>query len=348
HDQGAHAARLLHVRDRLHRGHALRRGAGTLRSVRAALAGRQDLGAARLSAARRMPGPSIFRAAVACLIALALFAAAAGPRPVAAQGEHAEDWIALFNGRDLDGWVPKIRGHELGDNYAETFRVEDGLLTVSYDGYADFGRRFGHLFHRMPFSHYRLRIEYRFVGEPAPNVEEWAYRNSGVMRHAQPPETMAGEQHVTISAALRSLAGPGDGAARPTGSMCAPGTHVVFRGRLDETHCIQGEAPTIDGDRWVTAEALVLGGERIVHLIDGEPVIEYGGIVYGGGVVSGHRPEMKPDGEPLERGYIALQSEGHPIQFRRVELLNLKGCMDPGARNYRSHYVEPDPAACAE
>ena len=81
---------------------------------------------------------------------------------------------------------------------------------------------------------------------------------------------------------------------------------------------------------------------------DGEPVIEYGGIVYGGGVVSGHRPEMKPDGEPLERGYIALQSEGHPIQFRRVELLNLKGCMDPGARNYRSHYVEPDPAACAE
>lgn len=281
----------------------------------------------------------------AWLGALALSAAAA---PVAAQDGDAEDWIPLFNGRDLDGWVPKIRGHALGDNYAETFRVEDGLLTVSYDGYDDFAGRFGHLFYSTPFSHYRLRIEYRFVGEPAANVEEWAYRNSGVMLHAQPPETMPVGQDFPISVEFQFLGGLSDGRARPTGSMCSPGTHVVFRGRLDETHCIQGEAPTIDGDRWVTAEALVLGGERIVHLIDGEPVIEYGGIVYGGGVVSGHRPEMKPDGEPLERGYIALQSEGHPIQFRRVELLNLKGCMDPGARNYRSHYVEPDPAACAE
>src|SRR5690606_6042959 len=124
------------------------------------------------------------------------------------------------------------------------------------------------------------------------------------------------------------LGGLGDGRARPTGNMCSPGTHVVYLGRLDETHCIQSSSPTIDGDGWVTAEALVLGGERIVHFIDGEPVIEYGGTRYGGGVVSGHRPEMKPDGQPLDSGYIALQSEGHPIQFRRVEVLNLKGCMD--------------------
>ena len=57
-------------------------------------------------------------------------------------------WRQLFNGRDLDGWVVKIAGHELGDNYGDTFRVEDGVLAVRYDNYADgFGARFGHLFY---------------------------------------------------------------------------------------------------------------------------------------------------------------------------------------------------------
>lgn len=281
----------------------------------------------------------------AARLALAIGACAA-PGIAGAQDAPADDWIQLFNGRDLDGWIVKIRGYELGDNYAETFRVEDGLLTVSYDDYDEFAGRFGHLFYSVPFSHYRLRIEYRFVGEPAPGVEEWAYRNSGAMLHAQPPATMPREQDFPISVEFQFLGGLSDGRARPTGAMCSPGTHVVYRGRLDDTHCIGSSAQTIDGDRWVVAEALVLGGERIVHFIDGSPVIEYGGIVYGGGVVSGHRPEMKPDGEPLDSGHIALQSEGHPIQFRRVELLNLRGCTDPAAPSYRSYYVAADPEAC--
>lgn len=278
-------------------------------------------------------------------VALALVAVVA-PALGVAQDSPTEDWIPLFNGRDLDGWVVKIRGHELGDNFARTFRVEDGLLTVSYDGYSEFANRFGHLFYRIPFSHYRLRLEYRFVGEPGPNVEAWAHRNSGVMLHAQAPETMPRDQDFPVSVEFQFLGGLGDGAPRPTGNVCSPGTHVVYRGRLDETHCIRSSAPTIDGDRWVQASALVLGGERIVHFIDGEPVLEYGGIVFGGGVVSGHRPEMKRDGEPLEEGYIALQSEGHPVQFRRVELLNLKGCTNPDSPAYRSYYVAADPEAC--
>lgn len=292
-------------------------------------------------------------AAARCAILAAAVAAALTPAGVLAQGNLAqgnaadeEAWQPLFNGRDLDGWVVKIRGHELGENYAATFRVEDGFLTVAYDGYEDFDSRFGHLFYAQPFSHYRLRVEYRFVGEPGPNVPDWAHRNSGVMLHSQPPETMPRGQDFPISVEFQFLGGFGDGNARPTGNMCSPGTHVVYRGRLDETHCIDADAPTIDGERWVVAEALVLGGERIVHYIDGEPVLEYGGIVYGGGVVSGHLPAMKPDGEPLERGYIALQSEGHPIQFRRVEVLNLAGCTDPEARNFRSYHIEPDPEAC--
>jgi ABC-type molybdate transport system substrate-binding protein len=240
-------------------------------------------------------------------------------------GYDDEDWRALFNGRDLEGWTAKIRGYELGDNHANTFRVTDGLLTVAYDGYDVFGDRFGHLFYAQPFSHYRLRIEYRFVGAQATNAPSWAARNSGVMVHSQPPATMLRDQDFPISIEVQFLGGLGDGRPRPTGNLCSPGTRVVYGGQPDASHCIQAAAPTIDGDRWVTADVLVQGDERIVHYIDGAPVIEYGTITYGGGNVSGHRPDAKPDGQPLAAGFLALQSESHPIQFRRVELLNLEG-----------------------
>jgi hypothetical protein len=238
-------------------------------------------------------------------------------------GLDAADWQPLFNGRDLSGWTPKIRGHELGDNYADTFRVTDGLLRVAYDGYDSFDERFGHLFYAQPFSHYRLRIEYRFVGAQAPSAPAWAARNSGVMVHAQPPETMLHDQDFPISIEVQFLGALSDGRPRPTGNLCSPGTRVVYEGQPDPSHCIQAAAPTIDGDRWVTAEVLVQGSERIVHYIDGLPVIDYGAITYGGGNVNGHDPAAKPDGAPLARGHIALQSESHPIEFRRVELLDL-------------------------
>jgi len=231
-------------------------------------------------------------------------------------------------------------------NHRDTFRVVDGLLTVSYDGYDAFDERFGHLFYETPFSHYLLRVEYRFVGEQAAGAPSWALRNSGVMVHAQPPDTMTVAQDFPISLEVQFLGALSDGKPRPTGNLCSPGTRVVYAGQPDTTHCITSTAPTIDGDAWVVAEVLVLGSERIVHSIGGVPVIEYGGVTYGGGNVSGHRPEAKPDGAPLSAGYIALQSESHPIQFRRVELLNLTGCMDPNAVNYRRYYVEAETRNC--
>ncbi len=257
-----------------------------------------------------------------------------------------EDWIALFNGQDLDGWIPKIRRHPAGVNYANTFRVEDGLFTVSYDGYEDFNEQFGHIFYKEPFSHYRLRVEYRFIGEPLSGAPQWAWRNSGAMLHSQAPESMPPDQDFPISIEMQFLGGLSDGNARPTGNMCSPGTHIEYQGEFNDTHCINSTSPTYDGDQWVLAEALVLGDEKIVHYINGRAVIEYGKTTYGGGVVSGHRPEMKPDGEPLVEGYISLQSEGHAIQFRRVELLNLKGCMDRHASNYKRYFVADDPHSC--
>jgi hypothetical protein len=244
-------------------------------------------------------------------------------------GERASgsDWTPLFNGVDLTGWTPKIAGQALGEDPLGTFRVEDGLLTVGYEGYDAFDERFGHLFYERPFSHYQLRVEYRFVGEQAPGGPDWAFKNSGVMFHAQDPATMLREQDFPISLEVQFLGGNGTD-PRPTANLCTPGTHVDIAGERVEEHCITADAPTIHGEEWVTVDVLVYGDSLIAHLVDGDTVMTYTRPVIGGGVVNGFDPSAKRDGERLGSGYIALQSESHPIQFRSVLLRQL----DPAVR----------------
>ena len=259
-----------------------------------------------------------------------------------------EDWIPLFNGRDLNDWTVKISGHDVGVNFANTFRVEDGVLSVRYDGYGDFDDQFGHLFYNQPFSHYKISMEYRFVGDQQPGAPSWALRNSGVMLHSQDPNTVTRDQDFPISVEMQFLGGLGNDGARPrpTGNMCSPGTDIVFEGSVVETHCISSTSDTYDGDQWVRAEAIVLGDSLIVHMINGDTVLQYSKPHIGGGVVTGYDPTVKQDGAPLVEGFIALQSEGHPLDFRNVVLLNLKGCMDPNAGNFKRYYVASDSSAC--
>lgn len=250
-------------------------------------------------------------------------AAPAASQVSAPPAADAPGWIEIFNGRDLTGWTPKIRYSEPGVDSARTFRVEDGLLTVSYDGYEEFGNRFGHLFYEQPFSRYRLLVEYRFVGDQAPGGEAWAFKNSGVMFHAQSPESMPAGQDFPISLEAQFLGGNGSD-ARPTANLCTPGTHVEIDGSLVERHCTNSSSRTYHGEEWVTFEAVVLADSLIIHIVDGDTVLAYGRPTIGGGVVSGFDPSAKPDGQPLTSGYIALQSESHPIQFRRVLLQPLE------------------------
>jgi hypothetical protein len=287
---------------------------------------------------------TLFRPVAALLLAAAFLFAVGDAR--AQNDPNREEWIALFNGKDLSDWIVKIRRHEVGVNFGNTFRVEDGVLKVRYDQYGTFENQFGHLFYRRPFSHYRLRVEYRFVGEQVPGGPEWAIRNSGVMVHSQDPATMPAGQDFPISMENQFLGGLSNGAARSTSNLCTPGTNSVIQGKLDTRHCINSTSATLDGDQWVTAEMVVLGDTRITHIVNGQTVFEFSGPQVGGGGVSGHRPEVKQDGKPLTEGYIALQSESHPIEFRKVELLNLKGCMNPASPAFRKYFVEPDPAAC--
>lgn len=234
------------------------------------------------------------------------------------------EWFPLFNGENLEGWVPKISGYPLGENFGETFRVEDSLLTVSYEQYDAFNQRYGHLIYKEPFSHYKLKVVYRFLEDQAPGGEDWAYKNSGVMVHGQSPESMLVDQDFPISIEVQLLGGRGDSTSRPTCNLCTPGTHVWLNGKLEETHCIESKSPTFDGPEWVEAEIEVIGDSLIRHLVNGEEVMQYSKPSIGGGVVNNFDPKVKLDGTALTQGYISVQSESHPIQFKKIEILRLQ------------------------
>ncbi|WP_375436331.1 DUF1080 domain-containing protein [uncultured Hymenobacter sp.] len=233
------------------------------------------------------------------------------------------EWIQLFNGQDLTDWVVKIQHHDVGENFGNTFRAEDGMIKVRYDQYGDFNDQFGHLYYKVPFSAYHLKLEYRFVGALQQGAPSYTLRNSGVMFHAQDPHTMPKEQDWPISVEFQFLGGLGDGKPRPTGNMCSPGTHIVYQGQLDERHCIESTSKTYDGDQWVKAELIVVGDSRITHIINGDTVMHYAKPQIGGGVVNRFDPAMKQDGKLLASGFIALQSEGQPVDFRNIELKEL-------------------------
>lgn len=231
-------------------------------------------------------------------------------------------WIQLFNGKDLSGWSPKIRGHEMGDNFGNTFRVKDGAIQVGFEKYGEFKERFGHLFYKEKFSHYLIRCEYRFIGEQCAGGPGWAKRNSGIMLHCQDPKSMTKDQDFPVSIEMQLLGGFGTG-TRTTANLCTPGTNVVMNKQLVTRHCTDSKSKTYHGEQWVTVEVEVRGGEIVRHLIDGKVVLQY------------ENPQLDPNDKMakklikdgrllLTEGYISLQSESHPVEFRKVELKKLE------------------------
>ena len=260
-----------------------------------------------------------------------------------------KEWIQLFNGRDLKDWSIKFAHYPLGENVNDTFRVEDGLLKVRYDKWQTFDDQFGHIFYREPFSYYVIAAEYRFVGDQVRTSRTdlgWAVRNNGLMLHSPDPKTMVKDQDFPISIEVQLLGGLSNGKPRTTANLCTPGTNVVMNGALVTRHCINSTSKTYDGDQWVRVEVLIHGDELVRHMVDGATVLEYSKPQIGGGNVSPVDPAVKVDGTPLTGGFIALQAETAPIDFRKVELLNLEGCMDPKAANYKNYFVKSNPARC--
>lgn len=234
-----------------------------------------------------------------------------------------KEWKPLFNGKDINDWFVKIHHHEVGENYGNTFRVEDGTIKIRYDEYGDFNDQFGHLYYKTPFSYYHLKFEYRFAGELQRGAPEYTLLNSGVMFHSQDPRTMLKEQDWPISVEMQLLAGLGDGKPRPTGNMCSPGTNVVYQGKIAASHCLNSTSKTYPADQWVKGELIVYGDSLIQHVIEGEVVLEYSKPQIGGGTANGYDPKMKVDGKLLSEGFIALQSEGQPVDFRNIYIKDL-------------------------
>ena len=234
-----------------------------------------------------------------------------------------DEWIQLFNGKDLNGWTVKAHHHEVGVNFGNTFRVEDGMIKVRYDQYGDYNDQFAHLFYKEPLSDYHLKLEYRFAGTLQKGAPSYTILNSGVMFHSQDPRTILKEQDWPISIEMQFLAGLDDGKPRPTGNMCSPGTEIFFKGQLYNGHCLNSTSKTYGKDEWVHAELIVLNDSLITHIINGDTVLQYSKPSMGGGVANGYDRNIFKPGTPLKSGYIALQSEGQPIDFKNIQLKKL-------------------------
>ena len=232
-------------------------------------------------------------------------------------------WVKLFNGTDINDWIVKVHHHDVGENFGNTFRVEDGMIKVRYDQYDEFNDQFSHLYYKKPFSHFHLKLEYRFAGELQKGAPEYTLLNSGVMFHSQDPKSILKEQNWPISVEMQFLAGLSDGNPRPTGNMCSPGTEIVYQGKQYDGHCLNSSSKTFDKDEWLRAELIVLGDSLISHLINGDTVLQYSHPTMGGGVVQGYDSAIWQVGKALTSGYIGLQSEGQPIDFRNIEIMDL-------------------------
>lgn len=236
--------------------------------------------------------------------------------------EITENWQSLFNGKDLSDWIVKIKGYPLGENPHNTFRVENGVIKVSYDGYDGFNNSFGHMFYKTPFSNYKFRMDYRFTGEQVKGGEGWAERNSGIMIHCQPPESIGVNQNFPLCIEVQLLGGIDETIERATGNLCTPGTHVVMDGDLITEHCIPSGSKTYYGEQWVKVEVIV-NNDSITHKINGETVISYSQPQVGGDLEEFSEEWQAKDGELLKGGYISLQSESHPVEFKNIEILEL-------------------------
>lgn len=237
------------------------------------------------------------------------------------QKDQANEYTPLFNGKNLEGWTPKINGFKAGENYKNTFRVEDGLLKVSYSEYDSFRSEFGHLFFKDKFSDYRLRIEYRFSKDRTKGAPDWAFANSGVMFHSQSAESMGIDQAFPVSLEAQFL-GSEEGNLRPTMNICTPGMHINLADTLTTEHCINSTSKSIMLGDWVTVELIVYGDSLIHHLVEGDTVLTYTKPIIGGEYLP--KSDSASTGKPVKDGYISLQAEGHALDFRKVEYLELK------------------------
>lgn len=232
---------------------------------------------------------------------------------------NAPQWVSLFNGANLDGWTMKISGYELGENFGNTFRVEDGILSIRYDAYDSFRNRFGALHYDKIFTAFRLRVEYRFVGKTAVSAPSWGFRDSGIQYHGQDPRSMGKDQSFPVCLEYNLHGGNGTD-ERPVGEICANGINIDMDGKKVEQYCTPPKVQhTFHGDQWVTAEVECKDGV-FRHYVNGEEILSFNNARFNPDHELGKLFYNETD-NTVAQGFISLQSNGHPIDFRKIEIM---------------------------
>ncbi len=230
-------------------------------------------------------------------------------------------WVSIFNGKDLSGWVVKVAGRPVGENLGNVFRVENGIMSVRYDheAYANFNSQFGALYYNKKLKHYRLKVEYRFVGETAAGAPSWGFRDSGVQYQGQAPETVGLTQSFPVCLEYNLHGGNGKD-ERPTGEICANGIIVKIDGNPNSSYCTPPTVKrTFHGDQWVTLEIDVTES-KISHFVNGEEILTFTDPRYNPNHELG-KTFIVNGNDRVQSGYISLQSNSHPIDFRKIELM---------------------------
>lgn len=234
------------------------------------------------------------------------------------QSQQKGKWVSLFNGKNLDGWSMKIAGYPLDSNYGNTFRVQNGILSTRYNQYDSFRNRFGALHFNKSFTNYRLRFEYRFVGNTTPGAPSWGFRDGGLQYHGQDPATIGFNQLFPVCLEYNLLGGDGT-KERPTGEICASGMYIAIEGKKNASYCT---APTVKrtftGDTWVTAE-IEVKADTIRHFVHGEQIIMFTEPRFDATHALGKTFIGASD--KVTSGYISIQSNSHPMDFRKIEIM---------------------------
>lgn len=229
--------------------------------------------------------------------------------------------MKIFNGKDLTGWVPLIHKSAFNENIYNTFRADatNQVIRVTYEDYPGqtFDDRCGLLYYDKALKDYRVRVTYRFREPQAKNPVAWGKNNSGLMIFGIDPRTVTGDPEFPPIIELQLLGTPSGGGTK-NANLCQPGgmSMSTFFGEnnTNRTGCRDSKSGTAPpaGDAWTTVEAEVhvQGDTKVYQYPDmTNPVLVIGGPVY--------------KNQPVTGGYLALQSESQPMEFKDIELKEL-------------------------
>lgn len=218
-------------------------------------------------------------------------------------------WKNIFNGYNFAGWLPKVAGYELGENPGNIFSINNGAMHLDHKAFSRLEGRYAHIFYKEPFDKYRLKFQYRFLDHLVAAAPKYVYRNSGLMLHSQNPTTIGKYQAFPISVEAQFL-GSGSTKKNTTANVCTPGTEIYQNNKRVPVHCLRSNSANYMGDQWVEMEVSVSSDKEIVHYIEGKEVLRY------------QSPQLD-NGKPLTSGWIAFQAEGHELEIKNIQIMEL-------------------------